>query len=83
MPLSRDYVSQMVLQRFPCGCAIEQLADNSHSITYCSKHKAAPEMYEALSDIKTRFAFAVDKPTIQDEQCYDRAAKALAKAEGK
>lgn len=47
------------------------------------KEQAAPAMYEALKEIHSRFAFAVDRPTEKDEQAYDKAEKALAKAEGK
>ena len=46
--MKRSNVAQMVLQRFPCGCTIEDLGDGSHAINYCPKHKAAPDMYEAL-----------------------------------
>ncbi len=40
-----------MLQNFPCRCAILLTPDKSYSISYCAKHKAAPDMYEALKAI--------------------------------
>jgi len=89
--MKRSNVAQMVLQRFPCGCTIEDLGDGSHAINYCPKHKAAPDMYEALG----RLIEVTD--LLDTEECdHDvgicwcsyknvrlNAAQALAKAEGK
>jgi len=95
-PVSRNHITHMILQRFPCGCTIEELADGSHGINYCPKHKAAPDMYEALKEAKEWIAELQNsiKGLCEDEgleyheptepcKTEIRINKALAKAEGK
>lgn len=38
-----------------------------------------PDMYEALKELLTRFAFNTDRPTEQDDKCYEMGEKAIAK----
>ena len=64
-----------------CGCRITGLVttpdgQNHHMIEYCSLHKAAPELYEALLAIKER-CILEDIPLPDD--IVIQAAKALAK----
>ena len=71
-----------------CGCAP---SSDGEAICYCSKHAAAPEMYEALEKIATGTLSCPDsamtsKAALNDwmwtasQQC---ARAALAKADGK
>ena len=48
--------SKRIEQKFPCGCEIHEMIDESYNIVYCSKHKAAPLMYEALKGTLHRIA---------------------------
>lgn len=69
-----DYnYTERVEQKFPCGCHIDEMIDGSYLIVYCPKHKAAPDMYEALEVIRKHGIGAA-------ESLIDQA---LAKAEGK
>jgi hypothetical protein len=68
--------------QYDCGCLVKCIHAHSnypydsYRIEYCPKHKAAPEMYEALKilvpELKKRHYILSDKIT-----------NALAKAEGK
>jgi hypothetical protein len=74
-----NYVKR-VEQIFPCGCHIDEMIDESYGITYCSKHNAAPDMYEALKVIIER----LDKGLALGETLeLSTARKALSKAEGR
>ena len=60
-----------------CGCIVKHQrypAYNSYRIEYCPKHKAAPDMYEALREIVGNLVNPSD---------IEIGTKALAKAEGK
>jgi len=37
-----------------CGCRIVTNEVNDYLIDYCPKHKAAPDLYEALKEVKKR-----------------------------
>ena len=75
-----------------CGCIVETTSDpKTCSLTMCPKHKAAPDMYEALGKLLE------ETDLLDNEECeHDvgicwcsyknarfAAARALAKAEGK
>lgn len=65
---------------FQCGCRV--VGDNAgcYTIEYCPKHKAAPELYEALKLLVTMFR----SDDYQDwRNSIEIAEKAIAKAEGK
>ena len=71
-----------------CGCTIV-VTDWVGRVDYCPKHKAAPDMYEALNKIaKCSGAFSLDrlKGMMEAEERIDYMAalanQALAKAEG-
>ena len=68
---------------FNCGCAMLIRNSGVGSITYCPKHKAAPDMYEALRGIIARRmeCHEVESASIPSE--IGAVYKALAKAEGK
>lgn len=66
-----------VLQRFPCGCHINKMADDSLGITYCDIHKSAPDMYEAL---KVARNFLKTEGYDDDDLPIETIDKALAKA---
>ncbi len=36
--------TKRIEQNFPCGCHIDEMIDGSYGITYCPKHKVAPDM---------------------------------------
>ena len=80
----------ITLAQFACGCQVREVPyevikglANATVIEYCPKHKAAPDMYEAL----TRFleSSACTNNCDPDDMTCDTnfAKKALAKAEGK
>ena len=48
-----NYVKR-IEQSFPCGCHVDEMIDESYGITCCPKHKAAPDMYEALKIAEVR-----------------------------
>jgi hypothetical protein len=78
------------VQRFPCGCAVEHVG-GSFKIIYCPKHKAAPQLYQALCDLMK------EADCLNNEECehdvgicwcsyknaHWAAVKALHKAEGR
>ena len=77
-----------ILQHFPCGCCIILETDNSHSISYCPKHKAASEMYEALKLAREALTIKLNMPTYREilefkNKTEPMILSALAKAEGK
>ena len=39
---------------FSCGCTMTVLNSGEGSICYCSKHKAAPDMYRAITQLLDR-----------------------------
>lgn len=43
----RSRMPRRIVTRYGCGCRIS-CGYGNYSITYCAKHKAAPDMYEAL-----------------------------------
>ncbi len=57
-----------------CGCEVLIFPTSGYSFQWCSKHKAAPKLYEAL---KALYAITPDSPLMQ------LAREALAEAEGK
>ena len=72
------YYDYKIKQNFPCGCRIDEMANGSLRITYCPKHKAAPDMYEALG-------IALDETPgfMLGEDVKQKMRQARAKAEGK
>ncbi len=87
------YYDYKIKQNFPCGCRIDEMANGSLGITYCPKHKAAPDMYEALRGILL-VAQPCDGAKFEFEKTYigvfrihgnrlEKALEVLAKAEGK
>lgn len=69
-----------------CGCELSRGGEGILYIRYCPKHKAAPELYEALQEIaKGMGRFSLDQLTYAENTIEDMqalAVKALAKAEG-
>jgi len=61
----------VIIRNYECGCKIVSEC-NYPSIEYCPKHKAAPDLYEALEKIR-----AISPDTI----IYDIANTALAKVD--
>jgi hypothetical protein len=62
-----------------CGC---QIVLQGHGIQYCSKHAAAPELYEALkyiTDTCRRLGYLNET----NSESFQMSMVALAKAEGK
>lgn len=47
--------------QFDCGCRIWRTSQGNLHITYCPKHAAAPEMFEALKVVSDFAAMAVDE----------------------
>ena len=58
----------------PCGCAV----DKHYGIHYCPKHKAAPDMYEALKEL-----LWIAEATHGAQDRVLQAKQALSKAEGR
>jgi len=46
------YYDYIIKTKFPCGCQIRQKMNDDLFIEYCSKHKAAPDIYEALENLR-------------------------------
>ncbi len=72
-----------------CGCEVEfrynDVIKDAAKIVYCPKHKAAPELYEALKIAESAlnlYSGLHPSDKILSKQC-EIADKALAKAEGK
>lgn len=72
-----------------CTCHISYCPKPDH-IVYCPKHKAAPDMYEALEDLAACFRNIEILSNVQNEGekysleiAINSMTKALAKAEGK
>jgi hypothetical protein len=81
-------------QKFPCGCHIDEMIDNSYVITYCPLHQAAPEMLKALKGILLVATPINENSTMVFEKEYfggfevlgnilESACDAIAKAEGR
>ena len=66
--------------KLPCGCSIFLEPNSPPILTYCPKHKAAPDMYEALLLAKGMLEALHIKP---DDPIYFEISQALTKAEGK
>jgi hypothetical protein len=70
-------------QKFPCGCHIDEMIDNSYGITYCPLHQAAPELLETL---KQTYSWCW-KHTNSANDIFDELGlnliRAIAKAEGR
>lgn len=71
--------------RFKCGCLVGK-AGQRIEIVYCSKHKAALDMYGALKSWKKAF-FAHSSKSKKEfkeilDDCWAKTAQALAEAEG-
>lgn len=73
----------ILLQSYSCGCYVAQWGDSSCGIEYCPKHKAAPELYEALKAID--YIWRNNTPAFkgQKEDAKELLLKALAKVEGR
>lgn len=65
---------------FHCGCTIAVLNSGEGVITYCPKHKAAPDMCEALKEIVSDLTDIGDCRVTNHS--FNLAQQALAKAEG-
>ena len=68
-----------------CACGVKDLGEGVYQINYCRKHKAAPDMYEALKYAEA-FCEAVGQglvATASRDMVNDQIKQALAKAEGK
>ena len=71
-------------KELPCGCIVAVDYDDNARVVYCSKHRAAPDMYQALKDIieqaeKTHLPIGADLA----DSIRVFGKQALAKAEGK
>jgi hypothetical protein len=73
-----------LLYKYDCGCVIIQDRVTDAYIVYCSKHKAAFGMYEALKGIRD---FLIEyRKAVSDTSNWpilNKMNEALAKAEGK
>lgn len=68
-----------LLYKYDCGCVIIQDRIADAYIVYCPKHKAAPDMYEALKEL---FHEYTGGRNVGVSELGVKADKALAKAEG-
>lgn len=70
-------------KEFLCGCRIKIVGDlHTSAIEYCPKHKAAPDMYEALKALMKEY-WMDTQPDETATNNWSNAQKALAKAEGR
>lgn len=71
-----------IVTRYGCGCRIS-CGHGSYSITYCAKHKATPDMYEALvkfpNDVTWRSYTAEEIQRLIRRWCNIHMHKALDK----
>ena len=64
-----------------CGCSAVRFVDGITGIKYCTKHKAAPDMYEALIALCSALMFLKgDLRKILGDTEYDALSKAYTKA---
>lgn len=87
--------TKKVLGAMDCGCLIlelEQIADLSpkyYKIEYCNKHKAAPDMYEALGIIGDNIDTVIMNNNFPEDVLFPLqaiisiACQAMNKADGK
>jgi len=66
-----------------CGCYVHVVWHDDYEIIYCPKHKAAPEMYEALEGIASGGCCETEGCTPDNPYCDANIARAaLALADG-
>ena len=66
-----------------CGCIIMGNSDRELDISYCPKHRAAPDLYEALRAAQAYIARKEMYSGVQDRTGLEvKIIKALSKAEG-
>ena len=77
-------------QELACGCLLALDYDKNMMIVYCSKHKSAPDLYEALKGLVDAYIINpgtehefVSLMEIGVPPKWEVARKALAKAGGK
>lgn len=70
---------------FSCGCTMLVRNSGAGDIHMCSKHKAAPKLYEALQEARIQIEYLGDKftKTSTSETVLFRIKQALAEAEGR
>ncbi|KKN21714.1 hypothetical protein LCGC14_0922540 [marine sediment metagenome] len=71
----------MIIREYKCGCKITS-TKNYPSIEYCPKHKAAPDIYEALKEAENYFV-SMKAHIPSHGNTLGMVQKALAKAEEK
>ncbi len=75
-----------VTRTYDCGCIAQQDPDASVLLRYCSKHEAAPDLYEACKD-SLGMIRQLTPSDLVEKAAKDTAisilGKALAKVEGK
>ena len=82
---TKGVTTRLYLGHHGCGCFIFK-EDGKVFIEYCPKHKAAPDLYEALKQAKEWIHLQVmvaNEVTDYDEATYLKAKEALAKVESK
>ena len=67
----------------PCGCKVSMgyWWPQTYKLTYCPLHAAAPELLEALKDVKDYF-WGDDTPVKTEYDVQEFAEQAIAKAKG-
>ena len=71
-------------RHFECGCKVVVMGELTNAlINYCPKHKAAPDMYEALKLTKKTVITKTEDGYLITYDALRAIIKALAKAEGK
>lgn len=71
-------------RHFECGCKVVVIGELTNAeIRYCSKHKAAPDMYEALEAFDHYLCAAPPHKLKLKAYAAKLMEKALAKAEGR
>ena len=81
-------MGQVTLVVEKCGCYVQQdtYGEEKVEVVYCPKHKAAPEMYEALKELCANLSMSCSTDYLYKHNLslpLSKAQKALAKAEGK
>ena len=77
-------MGQITLVVEKCGCYVQQDThlEEKVSIVYCPKHKAAPDMYEALKGLLVALHSSRRRIGVNLEEKMTEGRLALAKAEG-